>query len=470
MPTLMRCQYCGLLQDEPSGVKACARCGGELEYEGLRPTADERGSYLTVQMELDQISAPSGRNCDRYLLVTIRTPAQVPAEQAAPTQSGRPPLNFCAILDVSGSMQGEKIAQAKEAVRQSLRYLREGDIFSMVTFSNEVRLAFEPRRVDQNTRQVVESALQETQAGGMTALDGGLRLGLEKATEAHLDTNLALLLSDGQANVGETDLEIVGQRGARARQAGVIVSTLGIGGDYNEALMAEIATQGGGRFYHLESAGQIPTYLTGELGEVASLAARETTLQLDLPAGATLVPMSAAYPAQQGGGKATVSIGDIPSETELEIPLRLALPTQAAGTRLSLEGSVAYRSPAGNLLSARLNRVTVRFVEHKEFHLQDGVVRPVAERVLGQMKASHVLGVSRAYARSAGDGERQAAVHIAELREYASKLGEDRALYEADEAAQTLGAMAASPFSAKASVAAAFIKQRSTKDFKRKSG
>ena len=179
MPSLMRCLYCGLLQDEPSGVKSCARCGGELAYEGP-PTADEHGSYLTVQMELDQISAPSGRNCDRYLLVTIRTPAQVPAEQAAPTQSGRPPLNFCAILDVSGSMLGEKIAQAKEAVRQSLRYLREGDIFSMVTFSSDVRLAFEPRRVEKNTRNVVESVLQEMRASGMTALDGGLGLGLEK--------------------------------------------------------------------------------------------------------------------------------------------------------------------------------------------------------------------------------------------------------------------------------------------------
>ena len=128
-----------------------------------------------------------------------------------------------------------------------------------------------------------------------------------------------------------------------------------------------------------------------------------------------------------------------------------------AGTRLSLEGSVQYRSPAGNLLSARLNRVTVRFVEQKEFHLQDGVVRPVAERVLGQMKASHVLGVSRAYARGASEGERQAALRISELREYAAKLGEERALHEADEAAQTLGAMAASPFSAKARNSSLFV-------------
>jgi Ca-activated chloride channel family protein len=362
-------------------------------------------------------------------------------------------------------MAGEKIAHAKEAVRQSLAYLREGDHFSFVTFSNEVRTVFEPRRVDPNTRKIVESALAEVIAGGMTALDGGLATGLEKVGGAKLDTNLVLLLSDGQANVGETDLEVIGQRAAAARQAGIIVSTLGVGQDYNEALMAEIATRGGGRYYHLQSAGQITPTLTGELGEVASLAARETTLHIHLPAGAILVPLSTAYPVQQSGGEAAITIGDIPSDTELEVPMRLTLTAQADGERLSLEGRLQYRSPAGNLLEAHLNRVTVRFVAGASFNLRDGVVLPVAERVLGQMKAANVLGVSRAYARSPEEGQRQAQTQLSSLREYAFLLGEERASYELQDAEQTLGVIAASPAQAKVSVAAAFRKQRSSKDF-----
>jgi hypothetical protein len=82
----MRCLYCGLLQDEPAGVKACARCGGELAFETPASGSGD-GSYISAQMELDQVSAPSGRNCDRYLLVTLRTPGQVPPQHAAPTPS-----------------------------------------------------------------------------------------------------------------------------------------------------------------------------------------------------------------------------------------------------------------------------------------------------------------------------------------------------------------------------------------------
>jgi len=358
MPRLMRCLYCGLLQDEPVGVKDCVRCGGELVFEA-GPPPDKRGSYVEAQMELDQVKAPAGRNVDRHLLVTVRTPAQVPPGEAVSTETGRSPLGFTAVLDVSGSMRGQKLAQAKEAVRQALSRLHDGDVFSLVTFATKVECAFEPTELDDQTRRAVRSALQEIEASGRTALCGGLELGIEKAAALMQETELVLLLSDGQANVGETDVEVVGHRACEARQRGMTVSTLGVGGDYNEALMAEIATEGGGRFYHVMSADQIGAYMTGELGEMAALAARDAKVNLTLPTGATLVPLSAAYPSQQDGARAIVSIGDIPSDTELEIPLRLTVLAQQAGARLSVEGSLTYRSPAGNHLETALNRVTV---------------------------------------------------------------------------------------------------------------
>jgi Mg-chelatase subunit ChlD len=465
MARLMRCLYCGALQDEPEGVKACVRCGGELAFE-VEPPPSARRSYVQVQMELDQVQAPAGRNVDRYLLVTLRTPAQIPPAEAAPTEAGRAPLSFVAVLDVSGSMRGAKLAQAKEAVRQALVRLHDGDVFSLVIFANEVRCVFEPAVLDAQVRRTVESALREIEAGGMTALCGGLELGLEKAAARQQDTTLVLLLSDGQANVGETDVEQVGRRGAQARQRGVIVSTLGVGEDYNEALMVEIATQGGGRFYHVQSAGQIGAYLTGELGEVAALAARDARLHLTIPPAAAVVPLSAAYPAQQSAGQAEVQVGDVPSDTELEIPLRLTLPAQPTGTKLSVEGSLTYRSPAGNSLSAPLNRVTVRFVEQKVFSLRDGVVAPVVEEVLKQMRAANVLGVSRAMASGVGEGTRRADLEAVALRDYAALLGEKRAREEEQALRDELQAMQAAPGMAKAAAFAAFAVQRGTKKFK----
>ena len=120
--------------------------------------------------------------------------------------------------------------------------------------------------------------------------------------------------------------------------------------------------QGGGRYYHIQSADQIVPTLTGELGEAADLAARDVQIRIQDAAGCGA---GAAFGGVQGGdgdGVATVSIGDIRVDLEVEIPLRLTLFSGKAGERLSLEGEVVYTSPAGNRLAAALNRVTVRFV------------------------------------------------------------------------------------------------------------
>ena len=464
---LMRCLYCGLLQDEPVGVKSCIRCGGELDFE-VKPPSNGRISYIRVQMELDQINAPAGRIVDRHLLITLGTPEQVPSRECAPTQAGRKPLNFTTVLDISGSMNGAKLTQAKEAVKQALLYLHDGDTFSLVTFSDSVRCVFEPVQIDNETRKTIKNALSEIASGGMTALCGGLELGLEKAIIFRQDTNLVLLLSDGQANVGITDLEQIGVRAFQARQSNIVVSTLGVGSDYNEALMVEIANRGGGRFYHIVEANQISAFVTGELGEIANLAARETILKLSLPPSSVVMPLSSIYPAHFVDDKVVISIGDIPVDTELEIPLRLTLPAQPSGSKLSIEGEITHKSPAGNELTAHLNRVTVRFSDAASFKLRDGVVAPVVEHVLQQMKSSQVLEVSRAMAHSPAEGQQRVNSASESLKSYASLLGEERAEQETGILMENFNAVlssAASPAAAKRVVSDAYSFQRSSKDF-----
>ena len=464
MPKLMRCLYCGTIQDEPAGTKTCARCGGELEFVG-QPPADEKGSYLQVQMELDQVKAPAGQNLERHLLITLRAPARVPQAETAPTVTGREPLSFTGVLDVSGSMQGPKIGQAVEAAKQAVNRLHDRDTFSLVAFSSRVSTVLAPTGVDDNLRQEARRVLGEVRAGGQTALCGGLEEGLKHAGQSTHDTRLVLLLSDGQANVGETDLEKVGARAYEAHQAGVTVSTLGVGEDYAEALMVEIATQGGGRFYHVERAEQIVPYVAGELGEIAALAARDTQIHVDIPAGAILMPLSAAYSTQQDAGHAVIKVGDIPCDTELEIPVRVALAAGAAGSKLSFEGYVTYKSPADHQLKSTLNRVTVRFVEAKAFQLRDGVVAPVAEKVLAQLEASNMISFSRTRAKSPDAAEKLRETDLAKLRAYASLLGDERAFAEEEASTALYFAMAASPLASKQALNSAFRTQRRTKKF-----
>ncbi len=460
MPALMRCLYCGLLQDEPPGVKVCAHCGGELVFEHEPPP----NTYVQAQMYLDQVSAPAGRIVSRHAIVTIQTPAQVPPEEAAPTTAGREPIGFVAVLDVSGSMAGEKIVSVKKAVEQAINRLHDGDTFSLVTFSNQARTVLKPTRVDERLRRKVKDLLRKFKAGGRTALDGGLADGIKAALRRKHETNLVLLLSDGQANVGETNLEMVGWRAFEARQKGVTVSTLGVGSDYNEALMVEIANQGGGRFYHVLHARQIAPYVAGELGEASALAAKAAALRMTLPPGTGIEPFSTAYTVE---GTA-VNLGDIPTDTNLEVVLRLLLPPQEEGTRLAIGGDLVYRSPAGNELTTPLNTVTLHYVAADEFTIETGAVEPVVRQVLGQMRARQVLQTARTRAvAGASAADEEARREMEELRAYASRLGADAAAEVATEQEQELMEVTQAQDTAatKAVVNRAFSVQRGTKTF-----
>lgn len=463
MAKLMRCKYCGTLQDEPVGAKVCVQCGGELAWE--TPQADTDRSYVRAHLELDRIAAPGGQVVERHLVLTIETPEVLPVAERARTASGREALHFVAVLDISGSMQGPKIEAAKRAVLDAVQRLQDGDTLSLVTFATDVQCPLAARRVDDELRRAIGHLLRGIRAGGQTALCGGLEEGIAQAGAARQATNLVLVLSDGQANVGETDVEAVGRRAVDARAQGITVSTLGVGRDYNEALMAEIAIDGGGRFYHITDASQIAAYLTGELGEVTSLAARGVTVALDLPVGAALHALSAAY-AVQGH---EVAVGDIPLATSLEIVLRVLLPPQPRGSRLSIGGVVRYGSPAGHALSAVLNEVVVRY-DLDVLLPVTGVVKPVVRRVLEQMQAASVLSTSKAASRSAEDAVRESEAAIASMRTYAALLGDDAEVAdELDERARMLGAIAApSPAfrsAAKAATYTAIRRQRGSKDF-----
>jgi hypothetical protein len=99
-----------------------------------------------------------------------------------------------------------------------------------------------------------------------------------------------------------------------------------------------------------------------------------------------------------------------------------------------------------------------------------GVVRPVVRRVLEQMKAASVLTTSKAAARSVAEARRTGEAAIAQMRQYASLLGEEEARDLLAEEAQIMNAMA-SPVSSglrfKEATYAAVQRQRGSKDFDR---
>jgi hypothetical protein len=116
------------------------------------------------------VAAPAGRNVERYLLVTTRTPGEVlPGEKLFSSQ-GRPPINFLAVLDNPGSMQGGKIEQARTTIESLHAY---AELLGNERAEQEAKGIAE-RVLDMRTRS---ASAKQTVAAAFSAMRGSKDLG-----------------------------------------------------------------------------------------------------------------------------------------------------------------------------------------------------------------------------------------------------------------------------------------------------
>lgn len=178
------------------------------------------------------------------LLVELR--AEAP-EDAPP----RLPLKVAIVIDRSGSMSGEKIEITKRAVAAFLRSLGPEDQVAVVAYDDDVDLICPLGAPSEKLARKVE----KLQPGGWTNLYGGWVAGAKLVGGG----GRVILLSDGQANAGRvTDAVGLSAHSRTSYQRyGVTTTTVGVGRDYDEGLMAGMAREGGGSHYFAHEASAI---------------------------------------------------------------------------------------------------------------------------------------------------------------------------------------------------------------------
>ncbi len=173
---------------------------------------------------------------DGFALITV-TP---PTVRAAAT-----PRDVVFVVDVSGSMRGEKMAQAKAAGRQLLSTLEARDRFRVIAFASDVR------SFSDGWQAATPAALRDArrfidglEASGSTNISGALSEALDvPAARGRLP--LVLFVTDGAPTVGERDPDVIAREAARLR-GGARLFTFGVGHDVNASLLEQLSLEGGG--------------------------------------------------------------------------------------------------------------------------------------------------------------------------------------------------------------------------------
>ena len=174
-----------------------------------------------------------------------------------------------AVLDVSGSMSGDKLEQGKAAVIQMLGTLRAGDRFRLVAFSGGVRrYAEEWTAFTAQSRADAASWVRGLGAEGGTNISGALAEALA-ARPAEGSLGVVVFLTDGQPTAGDTDPERIADRADRERGA-FRVFTVGIGHDVNTFVLDRLAVRGRGASEYVPPGGDVEQVVGALAAKVSS--------------------------------------------------------------------------------------------------------------------------------------------------------------------------------------------------------
>ena len=200
-----------------------------------------------------------------------------------PPMADRPPANLVFLVDVSGSMdEPDKLPLLKAGMKILADQLRDDDKVTIVVYAGAAGLVLEPTSGKDKAK--IKNALDRLEAGGSTAGGEGLALAYAKAKEAKIDggINRIILATDGDFNVGVTNIDQLKDMVADARESGVSLTTLGFGeGNYNDALMEQIADVGNGNYGYVDSLKEAKRLLSDQLDSTIQTIAKDVKIQIE---------------------------------------------------------------------------------------------------------------------------------------------------------------------------------------------
>jgi Ca-activated chloride channel family protein len=287
------------------------------------PVVSGANGLVSITGRLSQAMVYSGGNGTVSLALDM-TAAEIPVPESGVIRHA----DLVIVLDRSGSMEGQKIRDAKRAIHELIANLGPKDRLALISYSDNVIGHTGLVSPTESNLAMFRSVVDGIQAHGSTNLGGGLQTGIDLLRSAGSTGNQRkiILISDGLANRGITDPNALGQMAASAVRNEFSISTVGVGLEFNENLMTLLADRGTGTYYFLENPIAFAKVFQKELTQTRQVAASGLKVVVPLPKGVTLID-AGGYPIETPGNKAVFYPGDLLSGQTRKLFLTFKLPT-----------------------------------------------------------------------------------------------------------------------------------------------
>lgn len=178
-------------------------------------------------------------------------------------------------------MGGDKIKYARQAAIYAVQQLAESDRISVTIYDDQIEVIIPSQQA--TDKQNIINRINSITPGNMTALyDGWLEGATQVSKYLQLEhLNRVILLSDGLANVGERNPDVIGNAVNGLSKRGVSTTTMGIGDDFNEDLMQGMALSGDGNYYFIQNPDQLPSIFNAELQGIMATIGQKVSLGIN---------------------------------------------------------------------------------------------------------------------------------------------------------------------------------------------
>jgi len=269
----------------------------------------------------------------------------------------RPPARVVLVVDTSASMRGEPIEGAKQAARELVDSLAEGDSFSLVVFHSHAEVLLPATIIGDQSRAAARSKIDKMQAWGTTDLADGLRLALAELSLAPVGAELiqrVVLLGDGVAN----DAGPIAGLTHQFAQRGAEITALGYGLDYDEVLLASLAERTHGHFRFVEEPDAVAALFRDEVLNIQRTVARDVRVGLALGPGVRVLEV-VGHPLQWNSGsrRHEVALGSIAEGQSQTLIVRLEVGPHHAGATVELSDLELSFTDVGTGKGDRAERV-----------------------------------------------------------------------------------------------------------------
>lgn len=345
----------------------------------------------------------------------------------------RPPVNLAVAIDTSGSMEGDAMTHARDAAIQLLTQLEDGDRLAVIAFHSTSEVIVPSTELTDGNKDAIAEQIRGMKAMGTTDMAGGLSLALQQLSAHRADDRISrlVLLSDGVPN-DEAPIIPLAQN---AQNGGITITALGLGLDYNETLLANVAQRSGGSFHYVEEPNMVAGVFRDEVLRLKRLVAQQMTLILNPGPGVTIHEVIGHQIQRATPRIVHVHLGDFSEGAPRDVIVRLSAGSHRDGVNVELLDGILSFTDAVNNAGAFQRRVFLSARSTGDaVVLESGRNSEIAESVESARAAMATIdAVANARAGNLIEAQRILDVATPNLRAIADKSSNARLSAQVDE-------------------------------------